>query len=158
VPRCSTQRHRGQRRERWGFESDFAGGHWCAIEVHQFLGPGLLESAYESCLEHELLAKGHKVERQRVPIVYKGLRLDCGYRLDLVVDDLVIVEVKAVEHLLLVTKRQIISYLRLAGLPLGLLINFNVGLLKQGVRRLGLRPLSSVSSVSSVCKPTNEGE
>jgi GxxExxY protein len=131
----------------------------CAIEVHRFLGPGLLESAYESCLEHELIAKGHRVECQRgVPIVYRGLRLDCGYRLDLVVDDTVIVEVKSVEHLLALHSAQVISYLKLTGLPLGLLINFNVGLLKQGVRRLKPTRPSSVSSVSSVCKPTNEGE
>jgi GxxExxY protein len=128
----------------------------CAIEVHRFLGPGLLESTYESCLQHELIAKGHKVERQRgVPIVYRGLRLDCGYRLDLVVDDAVIVEVKSVENLIALHSAQLISYLRLTGLPLGLLINFNVGLLKQGVRRL--RP-TKTSSVSSVCKPTNQGE
>jgi GxxExxY protein len=131
----------------------------CAIEVHRFLGPGLLESAYESCLEHELITKGHRVERQRrVPIVYRGLRLDCGYRLDLVVDDVVIVEVKSVEQLRALHSAQLISYLRLAGLPLGILINFNVGLLKQGVRRLKPTKPSSVSSVSSVLKPTNEGE
>jgi GxxExxY protein len=131
----------------------------CAIEVHRFLGPGLLESTYESCLEHELIAKGHKVERQRgVPIVYRGLRLDCGYRLDLVVDDTVIVEVKSVENLIALHSAQLISYLRLTGLPLGLLINFNVGLLKQGVRRLRPAKTSSVSSVFSVCKPTNQGE
>jgi GxxExxY protein len=131
----------------------------CAITVHRFLGPGLLESAYERCLEHELLAKGHKVECQRgVPIVYQGLRLDCGYRLDMVVDDIVIVEVKSVEHLLALHSAQLISYLRLTGLPLGLLINFNVGLLKQGVRRLKPTKPSSAFSVSSVCKPTNEGE
>jgi GxxExxY protein len=131
----------------------------CAIEVHRFLGPGLLESAYESCLEHELMAKGHLVERQRgVPIVYRGLRLDCGYRLDLVVDNAVIVEVKSVEHLLALHSAQLIFYLRLTGLPLGLLINFNVGLLKQGVRRLKPKKPSSVSSVSSVFNPTNKGE
>jgi GxxExxY protein len=131
----------------------------CAIEVHRFLGPGLLESAYESCLEHELIAKGHKVERQRgVPIIYRGLRLDCGYRLDLVVDDAVIVEVKSVEQLLALHSAQLISYLRLTGLPLGLLINFNVGLLKQGIRRLRPTKPFSESSVSSVLKPTNEGD
>ena len=128
----------------------------CAIEVHRFLGPGLLESAYERCLEHELIAKGHRIERQReVPIVYRGLCLDCGYRLDLVVDGTVIVEVKSVECLLALHSAQLISYLKLTGLPLGLLINFNVGLLKQGVRRL--KP-TKPSSVSSVFNPTNQGE
>jgi GxxExxY protein len=131
----------------------------CAIEIHRFLGPGLLESAYESCLAYELGARGHRVERQQpVPVVYRGVRIDCGYRLDLVVDGLVIVELKAVETLLPIHSAQLLSYLKLSGLPLGLLINFNVGLLKQGIRRLKPPPSVSVSSVSSVVQPTNEGE
>jgi GxxExxY protein len=131
----------------------------CAIDVHRFLGPGLLESAYEICLAHELMSQGHQVERQRqIPVLYRGTRIDCGYRLDLVVDDVLIVEVKAVESLQPIHSAQLLSYLRLSGLPLGLLINFNVGLLKQGVRRLKPFPSVSVSSVSSVVQPTNEGE
>jgi len=131
----------------------------CAIDVHRFLGPGLLESAYEICLTHELLSRGHEVERQRhMPVIYRGNKIDCAYRLDLVVDELLIVEVKAVESLQPIHSAQLLSYLRLSGLPLGLLINFNVGLLKQGVRRLKLFPSISVSSVSSVVQPTNEGE
>jgi|WetSurMetagenome_2_1015567.scaffolds.fasta_scaffold557035_2 GxxExxY protein len=131
----------------------------CAIDVHRFLGPGLLESAYEICLAHELMSQGHQVERQRqIPVLYRGTPIDCGYRLDLVVDDVLIVEVKAVESLQPIHSAQLLSYLRLSGLPLGLLINFNVGLLKQGVRRLKPFPSVSVSSVSSVVQPTNEGE
>jgi GxxExxY protein len=131
----------------------------CAIEAHRFLGPGLLESAYESCLVYELGARGCRVERQRgLPVVYRGIRIDCGYRLDLVVDELVIVEVKAVESLQAIHSAQLLSYLKLSGLPLGLLINFNVGLLKQGIRRLKPPPSVSVSSVSSVVQPPNEGE
>jgi GxxExxY protein len=131
----------------------------CAIEVHRFLGPGLLESAYESCLVYELGARGCRVERQRgLPVVYRGIRIDCGYRLDLVVDEVVIVEVKAVESLQPIHSAQLLSYLKLSGLPLGLLINFNVGLLKQGIRRLKPPPSVSVSSVSSVVQPPNEGE
>jgi GxxExxY protein len=131
----------------------------CAIEVHRFLGPGLLESAYESCLAYELAGRGCRVERQRqMPVVYRGIRIDCGYRLDLVVDEAVIVELKAVESLLPIHSAQLLSYLKLSGLPLGLLINFNVGLLKQGIRRLKPPPSVSVSSVSSVVQPTNEGK
>lgn len=127
-----------------------------AIETHRFLGPGLLESAHEICLAPELVSQGHRVERQRkLPVVYRSSRLDCGYRLDLVVDDVLIVEVKAVDQLVALHSAQLLSYLKLSGLPLGLLINFNVGLLKQGVRRL--KPPKSVS-VSSVVQPTNEGE
>jgi GxxExxY protein len=131
----------------------------CAIEVHRFLGPGLLESAYESCLAHELISKGHRVERQRpVPVAYRGTRLDCGYRMDLVVDELLVVEIKAVDRLVALHSAQLLSYLKLSGLPLGLLINFNVVLLKQGVRRLKPLKSVSVSSASSVVQPTNEGE
>jgi GxxExxY protein len=131
----------------------------CAIEVHRCLGPGLLESAYESCLAYELGTRGCRVERQRpMPVVYRGVRLDCGYRLDLVVDELVVVELKAVESLLPIHGAQLLSYLKLSGLPLGLLINFNVGLLKHGIRRLKPPPSVSVSSVSSVVQTTNEGE
>jgi GxxExxY protein len=108
-----------------------------AIRVHRELGPGLLESSYEACLCHELFLKGLKFERQKpVPIFYKGIKLDAGYRLDLIVEDQVIVEIKAVSELLPVHEAQLISYLKQIGGGRGLLINFNVKLLKNGIRRL----------------------
>ena len=108
-----------------------------AIQVHRELGPGLLESAYETCLCHELSLINLKVERQKaVPIFYKGMKLDAGYRLDLVVEDQVIVEIKAISELLPVHEAQLLSYLKQIGGGRGLLINFNVKLLKQGLRRL----------------------
>ena len=108
-----------------------------AIEVHRQLGPGLLEAAYEECLCHELHLRGIPFVRQRsVPVGYKDLRLDCGYRLDLLVADQVVVEVKAVDSLSAVHVAQLFTYLRLGGWKLGLLINFNVRMLKQGIRRL----------------------
>jgi GxxExxY protein len=108
-----------------------------ALEVHRILGPGLLESAYEACLVHELEQRGLRCERQKpLPIVYKGVRIDVGYRLDLVVEDDLIVELKSVERLDRVHLSQMLSYLKLAGKPLGLLINFNVPMLKQGIRRI----------------------
>ena len=112
-----------------------------AIEVHRALGPGLLESTYEECLCRELSLRGVPFERQRsLPVEYKGLRLDCGYRLDLLVADTVVVEIKAVESLLPIHEAQLLTYLRLGGWKVGLLINFNVAILRQGIRRrvLGL--------------------
>lgn len=107
-----------------------------AIEVHKQLGPGLLESTYEECLCHELHLQGIQFKRQiDLPVVYKGLKLDCGYRLDLLVEDTVVVELKAVEQLLPVHEAQLLTYLHLAHKPVGLLINFNVPLLKDGIRR-----------------------
>lgn len=107
-----------------------------AMEVHGTLGPGLLESTYEACLVHELLERGLHVERQReLPITYKGVRLDCAYRIDLLVESLVIVELKTVAHIEPVHEAQLISYLRLSGCHVGLLINFNVRHLKSGLRR-----------------------
>jgi len=108
-----------------------------AIEVHKALGPGLLESAYEECLCHELSLRGLSFRRQvDLPVQYKGVRLDCGYRIDLVVEDLVIVELKTVERLLPIHKAQLLTYLKLYGRSLGLLINFNVPVLKDGVKRM----------------------
>ncbi len=108
-----------------------------AIEVHRTLGPGLLESAYEACLLFELHEAGLKIERQRaVPLVYKNVRLDCGYRLDLLVEEQVVVEVKSVTDAIAVHEAQLLSYLKLTGCRVGLLINFNVKLLKQGIRRI----------------------
>ncbi|MCC6573559.1 MAG: GxxExxY protein [Planctomycetes bacterium] len=106
------------------------------IEIHKALGPGLLESAYEECLCFELATAGIAFERQKpLPVEYKGVRLDCGYRLDLVVEGLIIVELKAVEKILPVHEAQLLTYLKLTGIPLGLLINFNVPLLKDGIVR-----------------------
>lgn len=108
-----------------------------AIQVHRELGPGLLESTYETCLCHELCLNGLKLERQKVvPIFYKGIKLDAGYRLDLVVENQVIVEIKAVSEVLPLHEAQLLSYLKQVGGGRGLLINFNVKLLKYGIRRL----------------------
>jgi GxxExxY protein len=108
-----------------------------AIEVHRHLGPGLLESAYESCLVFELKRLGFTVEQQKpLPVTYKGMVLDCGYRLDLVVEDAVIVELKAVEQLTAIFEAQLLSYLRLTGKKVGLLINFHVPVLKNGIKRI----------------------
>jgi len=110
-----------------------------AIEVHRHLGPGLLESAYEECLCRELVLRGLRVERQKpLPLSYKGVKLDCGYRMDLVVEDRVLIEVKAVEALAPIHEAQVLTYLRLTGVRVGLLINFNVSVLKQGLTRLVL--------------------
>ncbi len=107
-----------------------------AIEVHRHLGPGLLESAYEECLFHELLSQNIRVERQKpVPVVYKGKKLECGYRMDLLVDGRVVVELKSVESLASIHEAIILTYMKLAECKLGLLINFNVEMLKDGVRR-----------------------
>jgi GxxExxY protein len=108
-----------------------------AIEVHRHLGPGLLESSYETCLVFELKQLGFTVEQQKpLPVVYKGIVLDCGYRLDLVIEDSVIVELKAVEQLAPIFEAQLLSYLRLTGKKVGLLINFHVAVLKNGIKRL----------------------
>ncbi|KAF0109035.1 MAG: hypothetical protein FD146_79 [Anaerolineaceae bacterium] len=108
-----------------------------AIEVHRHLGPGLLESAYEACTAFEIVERGYEVETQKpLPVVYKGIHLDCGYRLDLHVAKSVIVEVKSVDALNSVHEAQLLSYLKLSGCKVGLLINFNVKYLKNGIRRL----------------------
>lgn len=108
-----------------------------AIEVHRHLGPGLLESAYQSCLAFELKQRGLRIEEQKsLPVIYKEVKLDCGYRLDLVVEDEIIVEIKAVETLLPIHEAQLLSYLRLAHKRVGLLINFHVPVLKNGLKRI----------------------
>ena len=110
-----------------------------AIEVHRVLGPGLLESAYEACLIYELESRGLNVERQvALPVRFKGLLLDCGYRLDLVVNDAVIVELKCVSEVAELHKAQLLTYLKLSGKSVGLLLNFNVPLMKHGVTRMVL--------------------
>jgi GxxExxY protein len=112
-----------------------------AMEVHRGLGPGLLESSYEMCLCRELSIRGIPFERQvPIPVEYKGVKLDCGYRADIVVDGAILVEIKAIDSLLPIHDAQLLSYLKLGGWKIGLLINFNVELLKHGLRRrvLGL--------------------
>jgi GxxExxY protein len=107
------------------------------IEIHKQLGPGLLESAYEECLCHELNLAGLKFERQKpLPVRYKSVHLDCGYRLDLVVEGKVIVELKTVDVIAPIHDAQLLTYLKLSGLTVGLLINFNVPVLKDGLKRI----------------------
>jgi GxxExxY protein len=107
-----------------------------AIEVHRALGPGLLESAYQTCLAHEFSIRGLAFEQQKpLPVEYKGTRLDCGYRLDFLVAEKVVVELKAVDDLHPVHEAQLMTYIKLASCRIGLLINFNVPLLKDGIRR-----------------------
>ena len=109
----------------------------CAFRVHKALGPGLLESSYEACLFYELTKSGFIVERQRVlPLIYDEIKLDAGYRLDLLVNDSVIIEIKSVEELAPIHKAQILTYLKLSKIKLGLLINFNTVDLKEGIQRL----------------------
>lgn len=111
----------------------------CAIDVHRGLGPGLLESAYEQCLAHELKLNHIRFRTQQpLPITYKGIRLDCGYRLDLIVEDKLILELKSVEKLTGVHEAQILTYMKLAQIRTGLLINFNVARLVDGVKRFRL--------------------
>jgi GxxExxY protein len=107
-----------------------------AIEVHRELGPGLLESAYEECFCHELHLRKLNFQRQvDLPVAYKNLKLDCGYRLDVIVENLVVVELKSIEHVLPVHHAQLLTYLRLSGKKVGLLINFNASVLKNGIVR-----------------------
>jgi GxxExxY protein len=108
-----------------------------AIAIHRRLGPGLLESAYEACLAHELVKLGLRVERQRaVPLVYDGVKLDCGFRADIVVENRAVVELKCKDSIHPVDEAQLLSHLRLLDIPVGLLINFHVVVLKDGIRRL----------------------
>ena len=111
----------------------------CAIEVHRELGPGLLESTYEQCLAYELNRAGVPFKiQQQLPVAYKEIELDCGYRIDLFVDDRLIVELKSVEQLLKIHEAQVLTYMKLANIKVGLLINFNVEILKKGIRRFVL--------------------
>jgi GxxExxY protein len=110
-----------------------------AIEVHRHLGPGLLESVYQACLAKELNIAGLAFEQQKqMPVEYKGLKLDCGYRLDFLVEGIVVVELKTVESLLPVHESQLLTYLKLSGCKTGLLLNFNVPVLKNGIKRMVL--------------------
>ncbi|MCX6230744.1 MAG: GxxExxY protein [Bacteroidetes bacterium] len=111
----------------------------CAIEVHRSLGPGLLESAYEECLYYELCNKGLNVERQKpVPVIYKDIKLDYGYRIDLLVENRIVIELKVVDAFNPVHEAQILTYMKFAKKSTGLLINFNVSLLKNGIKRYKL--------------------
>jgi GxxExxY protein len=110
-----------------------------AIEVHQALGPGLLESAYEECLAYEMQVRGLTFMRQvSLPVAYKGVNLDCAYRLDFLVENSVVLELKAIEALLPIHTAQVLTYLKLGGWTLGLLLNFNVPILRNGIKRLVL--------------------
>jgi GxxExxY protein len=110
-----------------------------AMEVHRTLGPGLLESAYEECLCHELGLRGLSLERQKpLPVVFKAVKLECGYRLDILIMNTVVVEVKTIEGFLPVHEAQVLTYLKLGGWRVGLLINFNVPVLKDGIKRIVL--------------------
>jgi len=110
-----------------------------AIDVHKVLGPGLLESAYEECFSYELDLRGVLTERQKsLPLVYKGLKLDCGYRMDVVADSRVLIELKSIEKIMPIHEAQLLTYMKLSGLRTGLLINFNVTILKEGLRRMVL--------------------
>lgn len=108
----------------------------CAIEVHRNLGPGMLESAYEECLAFELKNAGLTVERQvAVPVIYKEIKLNCGYRIDLLVEDTVIIELKTVDNFAPVHEAQVLTYMKFSNKNIGLLLNFNVVLLKNGIKR-----------------------
>jgi GxxExxY protein len=123
-----------------------------AIEVHRALGPGLLESAYESCLAFELTARGLAIEQQRaLPLTYQDVKLDCAYRLDLIVEQSVVVEIKAIDRFQPVHYAQVISYLKLSGCTVGLLINFHSAVLRDGIRRFvnGYRDPSASSASSA---------
>src|SRR6266705_4619159 len=124
-----------------------------AIEVHRTLGPGLLESAYEQCLSHEFALREISFERQKpLHVNYKGVQLDCGYRLDFLVAGMVVVELKAIECLLPIHQAQVLSYLKLGGWKLGLLINFHAPLLREGIKRvvLGLEEASNSIAKRSI--------
>jgi GxxExxY protein len=111
----------------------------CALEVHTALGPGLLESAYEQCLAHELTVTGIPFELQHpLPVTYKGVHLDCGYRLDFVIDQQLVLELKSVDALLPIHEAQLLTYLKLSGIHVGLLMNFNTIHLRDGIKRMVL--------------------
>jgi len=107
-----------------------------AIEVHRALGPGMLESAYEECLSYELTRKGLSIKRQKAtPVIYKEIKLDYGYRIDILVEDTVLIEIKAVDSINPVHEAQVLTYMKFSNVKVGLLINFNVAILKNGIKR-----------------------
>ena len=118
----------------------------CAIEVHRTLGPGLLESTYEMCLCRELaLRKIPFVRQQAIPVLYKGVKLECGYRADLIIDQRLLVEIKSIDQSAAIHDAQLLSYLKLTALKVGLLINFNVRTIKEGIRRKVIGPPEEIS-------------
>jgi GxxExxY protein len=128
------QRHRGTEDPINGLTEKVIGA---CIEIHRELGPGLLESAYEECLCYELEQQGLQFTRQQpLPVTYKGVRLDCGYKMDIVLEGRLILELKTVEHLMPIHEAQLLTYLKLTGLRLGLLLNFNVPIFRQGIKRI----------------------
>lgn len=128
------QRHRGTEDPINGLTEKVIGA---CIEIHKELGPGLLESAYEECLCFELEQRGIRFTRQQVlPVTYKQVRLECGYKMDIVVENRLILELKTVEHLLPIHEAQLLTYLKLTGIKFGLLLNFNVPTLRQGIKRV----------------------
>lgn len=130
-----------------------------AIQVHATLGPGLLESAYRICLHEELVLKGLRVEVETpIPLTYRGRRIDVGYRIDLLVEDRVLVELKALTKMLPVHEAQLLSYLRLGGYPVGVLINFHVLLLRDGIRRMVNQMTRHRTGVPSTPERLNQGE
>jgi GxxExxY protein len=152
------QQEKAEQQRSDGFTGQIIGA---CIEVHRHLGPGLLESAYELCLCHELELRAVRFVRQQViALNYKGLRLACGYRADLIVDSRLLVEIKAIEKVLPVHKAQVIAYLKAIGLRTGLLVNFNVPMLKQDLHRLINPTLSSGSAtrLSPVSLPSGSVE
>ena len=125
----------------------------CAIKVHKVLGPGLLESAYQSCLYYELVKSGLSVEKEKpLPLVYEEVKLDCGHRMDLVIENRIVVEVKSIDALTDIHLAQVLTYLKLNNSRFGLLINFNVLKLKDGIKRV-VMGINSVFSVKSLCPP-----
>lgn len=121
------------------------------IKVHRALGPGLLESAYEECLAHEMGLRGLQFDRQMpLPVAYKGVNLDCGYRLDFLVENAVVLELKAVESIVPIYEAQVLTYLKLGGWTVGLLVNFNVPVLKQGIKRIVLNYKEPSASSASL--------
>jgi len=111
----------------------------CALEVHKALGPGLMESVYEKCLSYELAKAGLKYETQKaMPVIYKGIKIDCGFRIDILVEGKLIVELKSVDKVLPIHQSQVLTYMKLAGISTGLLLNFNVTKLKDGIQRFVL--------------------
>ena len=111
----------------------------CALEVHRNLGPGLLESTYEQCLAYELKAAGMRFKLQHpLPVEYKNIKLDCGYRIDVFIEDRIIVELKSVDKILPIHQAQLLTYMKLSNISIGLLINFNVKYLKDGIKRMVL--------------------
>lgn len=131
-----TSQHRDTEEQRKALSEQVIGA---AIEVHRTLGPGLLESAYENCLCHELFLRGLKFQRQlALNVEYKGINIENAYRLDIVVENSLILELKAIESLTPLHHAQLLTYLRLSGIPTGLLINFMVPVLKNGIKRVSL--------------------